>query len=476
MSNIIDKIQLSGVTYDIGGSGGITSGEVQTMIDESISGKTNQSDFTAHTSNASIHVTTAQTAAWDAKSNFSGSYNDLTDKPTIPTVPTSNTAFTNDAGYITDSALEDYATESYVTNGLDGKQDTLESGVNIKTVNNYSLLGSGNINIAGSGGNNVVELTQSEYDALDPKDPSAFYIITDAEGGDLANYMTSAQTTSAIAQAVSGKTDNSDFTGHTADTTVHVTAQDKTNWNAKSNFSGDYNDLTNKLSAGTNITIVDNVISATSGGGGKAVSGGTNISITTGETADTINCKIPYSDVIYYNSDIILGKEMPSVSDYNRVLYGKKIQSRENQSFSHSIGIGVPPSNNSSDYNELYGSQSIGIGGFKIGNGSQYSNFVNGCVAIGYGAKTRINNAVAIGHGTEASGTTKTNINNQLKIDTSNQVYISNSANTSTYCLQEKIETTEAALGGLKLVKLTQSAYDALSPDYDANTLYVIVN
>lgn len=31
-------------------------------------------------------------------------------------------------------------------------------------------------------------------------------------------------------------------------------------------------------------------------------------------------------------------------------------------------------------------------------------------------------------------------------------------------------------LGGLKLVKLTQSAYDALSPNYDNNTLYVIVN
>lgn len=29
-------------------------------------------------------------------------------------------------------------------------------------------------------------------------------------------------------------------------------------------------------------------------------------------------------------------------------------------------------------------------------------------------------------------------------------------------------------VGGLKLVKLTQSAYDALSPNYDNSTLYVI--
>ena len=45
-------------------------------------------------------------------SGFSGSYTDLTDKPTIPT---NNTQLLNGAGYITSSALGGYATESYVT-------------------------------------------------------------------------------------------------------------------------------------------------------------------------------------------------------------------------------------------------------------------------------------------------------------------------------------------------------------------------
>lgn len=291
-----------------------------------------------------------------------------------------------------------------------------------------------NYDIQDSNATRVVEITQSDYDNLpsSAKTSNIIYIITDGS----VDYITSAQCQTQINNSISGKQDT--------------------------------------LSAGTNITIVDNVISA-EGGGGKAVTGGTNISVVTGETADTINCKIPYSDVVYTKSDIILGKDMPSVSDYERVYFGKRIAARANGSFSYSIGIGVPPSTNSSDYNELYGSQSIGIGGFKIGNGSQYSNFVSGCVAIGYGAKTRINDAVAIGRDTEASGTTKTNINNQLTIDTSNQVYISNSANTSTYCLQEKIENTETALGGLKLVKLSQSEYDSLATK-DNSTLYVIVN
>lgn len=66
------------------GGGGVTSGQVQTMIDESISGKTNQSDFTAHTANTTVHVTASEKSTWNNKSDFSGSYNDLTNKPTIP--------------------------------------------------------------------------------------------------------------------------------------------------------------------------------------------------------------------------------------------------------------------------------------------------------------------------------------------------------------------------------------------------------
>lgn len=108
----------------------------------------------------------------------------------IPVVPTSNTAFTNDAGYITGVDLSNYATKdnltaatddmatktwvnnqgyltehqslsaysttkqvnSAITQAVSGKQDTLISGTNIKTINNQSLLGSGNITIQGGGG------------------------------------------------------------------------------------------------------------------------------------------------------------------------------------------------------------------------------------------------------------------------------------------------------------------------------------
>ena len=75
----------------------------------------------------------------------------------------------------------------------------------------------------------TVELTQAQYDALTVKDPNTYYIITDAQAGDLTQYWTSAQTQSAINQATSGKTNQSDFTGHTANTNVHLTTTEKTN-------------------------------------------------------------------------------------------------------------------------------------------------------------------------------------------------------------------------------------------------------
>lgn len=88
-------------------------------------------------------------------------------------------------------------------------QPKLVSGSNIKTINNTSILGSGNINIDADTTDcvkvvsqplttpqktqartnvdavgsqtieNIIELTQAEYDALTTKDPTAIYVVTD---------------------------------------------------------------------------------------------------------------------------------------------------------------------------------------------------------------------------------------------------------------------------------------------------------
>ena len=57
---------------------------------------------------------------------FSGNYEDLSNKPTIPVVPTNVSSFTNDAGYLTThQSLTDYATKSYVETIIRGAESGL---------------------------------------------------------------------------------------------------------------------------------------------------------------------------------------------------------------------------------------------------------------------------------------------------------------------------------------------------------------
>lgn len=56
-----------------------------------------------------------------------------------------------DVGEEVDDVELPYATEEYVDSAVEGKQDTLVSGTNIKTINGESVLGSGNITIQGGG-------------------------------------------------------------------------------------------------------------------------------------------------------------------------------------------------------------------------------------------------------------------------------------------------------------------------------------
>lgn len=114
----------------------------------------------------------------------SGSYDDLNDKPTIPTVPTNVSAFTNDAGYLTQHQdISNLATKAEVN----AKQDTLVSGTNIKTINGNSILGEGNIEIQGGGGEqqqadwNQTDSTAVDYIKNKPVIPDTSEFVTKAE-------------------------------------------------------------------------------------------------------------------------------------------------------------------------------------------------------------------------------------------------------------------------------------------------------
>lgn len=432
-------------------------------------------------------------------------------------------------------------TDNAITAATSTKQDTLVSGTNIKTINNQSILGEGNIEIQGGSG--------SSYTAGD--------------GIDITNDVIS----------VTGKVDTSAFTAHTADTVIHVTSDEKAAWNAKSDFSGDYNDLANKptiptvptsntaftndagyitsdaisgkvdtstyntytaatdtalaskqttLTAGTGISIVDNVISATGGGGsGKAVSAGTNISITTGDTADTINCTLPISagtgsqsiiaactasypneasesGAIALNGSQFYPTKATGINSLaqgqDTIAQGRSSHAEGNRTRaigdgSHTEGARTSAMTESS---HAEGFCTITTNKFEHSSG-QYNNSVSASTNFGDSGNTLF----SVGN-----GTSKSTMHNAFEIRQNGDIYIADTNDTSTSNWYEKpmiklqdalgggggtVDTeitsastnpvTSAAIynqfGGLKLVKLTQSEYDSLTTK-NSSTLYII--
>ena len=99
-----------------GGGGSYTAGdgieisdEDVISIDDTVALKTDLSDYVTSTALATELLDYAELSDL-ATVATSGDYNDLLNKPTIPVVPTNVSAFTNDAGYITSSALSNYVT------------------------------------------------------------------------------------------------------------------------------------------------------------------------------------------------------------------------------------------------------------------------------------------------------------------------------------------------------------------------------
>ena len=110
-------------------------------------------------------------------------------KVDVPIIPSDYVHIENFNQYVQDQTAID---ESQNTD-IEGKQDVLESGVNIKTINGESLLGSGNIIIKGSEGSSLehVNITEAEYNNLteEQKMSNTVYFITDIQYVRYSDYL-----------------------------------------------------------------------------------------------------------------------------------------------------------------------------------------------------------------------------------------------------------------------------------------------
>lgn len=332
----------------------------------------------------------------------------------------------------------------------------------------YTIQGSG-----GGSGNPTVELTQAEYDALvsaGTVSANTYYIITDATAGDLTQYWTSAQTQSAITSAVSTKQDT--------------------------------------LVSGTNIKTINNESILGSGnidiqgGGGSSYSAGANIDITN----NTISCTLPIREgsnssgkgIIVGDSEctanglygISLGHSSDADGNYS-FCNGSNSYARGQMSFAYGTGCDAKY-----DYTLMFGWSNVSTNQYQFSYGinikpknflevgfGTYNNSSSASTTFGHSGNTLF----SIGNGYDFSSTH--NWHNALEVRQNGDIYVPNTDDTSVtgdYAyslypmvrLQDTITATAAnttALGGLKLVKLTQAEYDALVTK-DNSTLYVIVN
>ena len=159
-SNVLNKP--SDVSYWTNDAGYITSAALPTKTSD----LTNDSGFlTSYTETDPIYsaspaagITAADISSWNAKSDFSGSYNDLTDKPTIPTVnnatltiqrnntnvgtftanassnKTINIAVPTTVAELSDAST--YVTQNNLTTQLANKQNVLTAGDHINITDN----------------------------------------------------------------------------------------------------------------------------------------------------------------------------------------------------------------------------------------------------------------------------------------------------------------------------------------------------
>lgn len=257
----IDKIRLSGQTYDIIDAtavhsldGYATTGYVQSAtsalaesfeevisgkadssavtleISAAVSGKADASDVetlsgtvTGHTADTTIHVTSSDKEAWNAKA-------DISDIPSV-------SGYADSVKYNSTSKYVEFyhgGTGGTVVFSYDASPfliDGMVQNVEIKDVT-----------ISGESVTCLVISFNTDAGKQDINIP-----LTDIF--DPSNYYTKSE----IDASLSGKTDTSAFTAHTADTTIHVTSSDKETWNGKQNA----------LTPGTGIQISGDVISVT---------------------------------------------------------------------------------------------------------------------------------------------------------------------------------------------------------------------
>ena len=442
-----------------GGGGGVTSGEVQSMIDESISGKADTSAVTVEISEA-----------------------------------------------------------------VSGKQDTLTAGRAISLTNNTVAFdlpisaGTGTNSLIMSGSGNTAS---GEYSVAYGKLNSASGECSTASGNrNSSNNFAEA----AFGQMNVSRTEDASSFGHSGNTLftvgngiINTTLGINANHNAfevRGNgdiYIADTNNATGGYYEKPMIKLQDAL-----GGGGKAIEAGRGISITTGETADTVSFNLPISAGTGSNSIIVGYTGNTATKSYSIALGSFNTASGDSSIAVNDSNVAGGQWSFAAGHNtKSYGSASATFGNsttargdnsFAAGNNVETKNkYEFGCGYCNVSNTSGIvypysgNTLFSVGNGTAGNAR-----HNAFEIKQNGDIYFSlngqdvklqdqlgggvtpqefsayTAATDSRIAEDEEVtaaglNAVNSALGGLKLQQITQSAYDSLVTK-DPSTLYIIVN
>ena len=278
VQNKIAEASLSGGEVDL--SGYATKDDLNTKADKT--------ELHSHSNKTVLDgITSAKVTEWNNKSTFDGNYNSLTNKPTIPTVDVNknyvDTQLATKANKSDIPSLNGYATETYVQNkiaeaslsggevdlsgyatkdDLNTKADKSAIPTKVSQLTNDKGYLTSHQDISGKADKTYVDTelakkantshTHSYNNLTDkPTIPSTTNLATKTELknglGTKADKVHTHDQYLTEHQDISMKADKTELHSHSNKTVLDgITSAKVTEWNNKSNFSGSYNDLTNK--------------------------------------------------------------------------------------------------------------------------------------------------------------------------------------------------------------------------------------
>ena len=278
VQNKIAEASLSGGEVDL--SGYATKDDLNTKADKT--------ELHSHSNKTVLDgITSSKVTEWNNKSTFDGNYNNLTNKPTIPTVDVNknyvDTQLAKKANTSDIPSLNGYATETYVQNkiaeaslsggevdlsgyatkdDLNTKADKTAIPTKVSQLTNDKGYLTSHQDISGKANKTYVDTelakkanashTHSYNDLTDkPIIPSTTNLATKTELknglGTKADKVHTHDQYLTEHQDISMKADKTELHSHNNKTVLDgITSAKVTEWNNKSNFSGSYDDLTNK--------------------------------------------------------------------------------------------------------------------------------------------------------------------------------------------------------------------------------------